>query len=204
MDLFRRAVAPIQREYPLGVIELSNQDLAAKVAFHGLSGHDLGVVAAWRETLLAATDQVLDSLFELLEQTEPAWRALTSNSTAEQQRELLRDYLVALFQGRVDDAYVESRRLAGFGNDRINLDSHYYIGMYNVFRARYLAAVQAAGASSGEVLDFVAAFDRLLQVDLALCINAFMKVRGGALSKPRPTASSATSARCWDGWPIRT
>jgi len=132
VDLFRRAVAPGLREYPQGVIELSNQDLAAKLAFHGLSGHDLGVVAAWGETLTAATDQVLDSLFTVLEQTEPAWRAMTAASTPEVQRDLLRTYLVALFAGRLGDEYVWSRREAGFSTDRINLDSHYYIYVLRV------------------------------------------------------------------------
>ncbi|MCC6245111.1 MAG: globin-coupled sensor protein [Gemmatimonadaceae bacterium] len=82
-----------------------------------------------------------------------------------------------MFTGTLDDGYIEYRRVVGKVHERIDLDSNWYVAMYEVIREHMLNAVAKGGSTKAEYARFQRAFDRLLQVDIAIVVTALTDAR---------------------------
>jgi methyl-accepting chemotaxis protein len=163
--------------YTPGSITVSNGDLRNKIRHHGLTEQDLGVIAHWRPVLEKAMESIVDAFYATIQREPGAYAVVQKHTTVERQRPVLTRYLQTLTTGRIDDEFVSYRTRVGQIHDHIDLDSHYYMGMHEVLRRESVAAVQKAGASPADVTTFREALDRLLQVDTALCMDAFIESR---------------------------
>ena len=169
-------VAP-ERAYTQGEIRLSSSDALERIEFLHLTEADLGVIHSWQATCMNACDAMIDDFYDHILRTRATAAILRQHSTVERQRPLVTRYLQMMFTGRIDDAYVEYRQVVGRAHERIDLDSNWYVAMYEVIREHMLVAVERAGATVAEFRRFQRAFDRLLQVDIAIVVTALTASR---------------------------
>ena len=160
-----------------GTIAVTDPALRERIAFLGLTERDLGVIAAWRDACAAATDRLVDEFYAHILGARTPREILTRHSSVERQRPMLTRYVVTMFGGVVDDAYVAYRRRVGDVHDRIDLDSDWYVAMYEVIRRVLDETVAAAGATPEERRAFAAALGRLVQLDIALVLTALTDSR---------------------------
>jgi methyl-accepting chemotaxis protein len=177
VPLFRRRAEPAERTYPAGRIQLSDPAVRSRVAFLGVTPEDLRVIAAWRAACRAACDPMIDAFYAKIAGERETSAVLTTHSTVDRQRPLVTRYVMQMFDGALDDAYVEYRRKVGRIHERIDLDSNWYVAMYEVIRAHMFAAVEQAGATAAEQARFSRAFERLLQLDIAVVVTALTEAR---------------------------
>lgn len=167
----------LERSYAAGTNLVTDPAVRERIAFIGLTTEDLGVVQTWREAASAALDQLVDEFYAHIGGTAATQAILKQHTTIERQRPMLKRYISTMFEGRIDDAYVAGRRHVGAIHDRIDLDSNWYVGMYEVIRRVLDQAVVAAGATEREQRRFAAALSRLIQVDIGLVITALTDSR---------------------------
>jgi len=120
---------------------------------------------------------VVDAFYGTIQRKPGAYAVIQKHTSIERQRPMLTRYLQTLITGRVDDEFVSYRTRVGQIHDHIDLDSHYYMGMYEVLRRESVTAVTASGAAPADVTLFREALDRLFQADMALCMDAFIESR---------------------------
>ncbi len=160
-----------------GQISVSDPRMAELLRFQGLSKTDLGVVAQWKEVLMASVDTLVDEFYEHIKSSPEAWTMVTTHSSIERQRPLITRYLASMCEGKIDDAYLAYRKKVGCVHDDIDLDSNLFVAMYEIIRRVSVSAVKSAGASSSEMIAFREAFGRLTQVDTALVLDALVASR---------------------------
>ena len=178
MSWFRSAATKnAERSYPLGRIDVSDPDVLQRLAFLKLTNADLGVVQTWEPVCRAACNAMIDDFYAHIAGTRATQAILDRHTSVDRQRPLITRYLLAMFGGVVDDAYIAYRQLVGQVHERIDLDSNWYVAMYEVIREHMFAAVQNGGATPAELSRFQRAFDRLLQVDIAIVITALTNAR---------------------------
>ena len=180
------------RPVKAGQISVSDPAVRERLAFIGLTEEDLGVVAAWSAACESALDPLVDEFYTKVLGTQTTRDILNRHSSVERQRPRLSAYIRTLFQGRVDDAYVEYRRRVGAVHDDIDLDSNWYIAMYDSIRRVLLGAVRAAGARGAELDRFSTALQRLIEVDMALVVTALTDSRRDKIER---LSSEATRQR---------
>jgi methyl-accepting chemotaxis protein len=163
--------------YERGSIRVSDPDLAGRIRYQGLTEEDLGVVAHWRSAVETTMETMIDAFYDYIRAESGAWAVIQKNTTVDRQRPILTRYLQTLLTGRVDDDFIAYRRRVGETHDRIDLDTNYYLAMYEVIRKHANAAVAAAGATPAQLQRFQDAFQRLLQVDMGLCMAIFIESR---------------------------
>lgn len=186
---FRRPV-PQERTYPDGIIRVSDPAIHERIQFIGLTSHDLGVISAWRAAADAAIDRLIDEFYAHISATSATKSILDRHTTVERQRPMIRRYIGGMFTGVIDDAYIAGRRHVGGVHDRIDLDTNWYVGMYEVIRRVLDEAVRAAGATEAEQRRFASALSRVIQVDIGLVVTALTDSRRGRIEAQAATAES--------------
>ena len=173
---------PARRTYSPGRISVSDSAIMDRIRFNQLTERDLGVVAAWGRECLAAADGMIDRFYAHIGQNADTSAIIAAHTTVERQRPRVTAYLRGFFNGTLDDAHVEMRRVVGRRHDDIDLDSAWYVAMYEIIKQDMVQAVRDAGASHEELTEFRDAFERLLQVDMGIVLTALTDSRAAKLS----------------------
>ena len=179
MGLFSRA----PRSYPIGTIRVSDEGLRARLSFIGLNAADLGVVQAWGEVCRKALPAVSQAFYSAVLGTGATRKVLEKHTTVAKQKPVIERYLGTLFDGCIDDAWIQLRLQVGKRHDEIDLDCMFYFGGYERVRAGFTEAVNAAGATPEELTLFREALGRLLFADAAMTLNALMESRAVKLAR---------------------
>ncbi len=185
---------PAERTYAPGQIAILDPDVTTRLRFLGLSERDLGVIAVWKDACRAACDPMIDAFYGKIQRESETRAILEKHSTVERQRPMVTRYVMTMFDGRLDDGYIAYRRKVGQVHDRIDLDSNWYVAMYEVIREHMIEAVRAAGATDGEVAAFRDAFGRLLQADIAVVVTALTDSRREKIEAMRVDADRFLNA----------
>ena len=172
-----------QRTYRNGSITVSDPAVRTRLNFLGLTEEDLGVIATWEETCRSAMELLVDAFYKHILNTPQTRDVLEKHSTIERQRPMLIRYVMTMFTGRVDDEYIKYRQHVGATHDNIDLDSNWYVGMYEIIRRELAEAVDNAGANKQELDRFKEALSRLIQADIALVITALTDSRRAKIEK---------------------
>ena len=176
MALFGRKVVT-ERTYKKGEIRVSDSEALDRIRFVGLTEDDLGVIATWEAECRRVSDHLVDEFYAHIFSNATTKGILSEHSSVDRQRPMLTRYVLTMFGGRVDDQYLEYRKQVGRVHDRIDLDSNWYVAMYEVIRRVVEEGVAEAGASDVELVRFTKAFSKLIQVDIALVITALTDSR---------------------------
>ena len=174
---------PAERSYGRGSIEVSDAGVGERLRFLGVTEEELGVMMAWQGPCRAACDAMIDAFYAHIARSPEPQAIIERHTTVERQRPLVTRYVLAMFSGRIDDEYVEYRRRVGAVHERIDLDSNWFVAMYEVIREHMLAAVRDAGATRAEQERFARAFGRLLHADIALVVTALTDARLGRVEE---------------------
>jgi methyl-accepting chemotaxis protein len=160
-----------------GTITVTDPHTLTRLGFLGVTPRDVGIVAAWQAVCARATDAMVDAFYAKITAQRETNAILQEHTTIARQRPLVTRYVMQMFGGRLDDEYMQYRRHVGMLHDRIDLDSNWFVAMYDVIRTHMLAAVHAAGPSHEDEAAFREAFGRLLQADIAVVITALTDAR---------------------------
>jgi methyl-accepting chemotaxis protein len=177
LNLLARRREAAERSYPAGRLDVTDPGVRRRFEFLRVSDHDLGVIQAWEPECKAACDAMIDDFYGHISKSREVQRIIEKHTSVDRQRPLVTRYLLAMFTGTIDDNYVAYRRHVGKVHERIDLDSNWYVAMYEVIREHMLNAVERGGASNTEYRRFARAFDRLLQADIAIVITALTDSR---------------------------
>ena len=178
---FRKSKHHAARVITPGSVNVSDARVRERIVFLGITPEDLGVIAAWRNECAAAIDPLVDAFYGHIRTYPEAWRYIEKHSSVERQRPMIRRYILTMFEGRIDDPYVQYRQRVGVVHDNIDLDGSLYVARYDVIRRQLANAVAAGGASPGEARRFEVAFNRLIDLDIALVTTALMQSRQGKI-----------------------
>ncbi|MBS1792379.1 MAG: globin-coupled sensor protein [Acidobacteria bacterium] len=163
--------------YQKGQITVTDPAVREKLDFHHLTEDDLGIIKAWSEVCRGSLDNLVDIFYDHVKKGRETSRILQKFTTVERQRPLLTRYILTMFNGRIDDEYVSYRVHVGRTHDRIDLDSNWYVAMYEVIRNVLIDSVRKAGATRRDMILFRDSLQRLIQVDIALVITALTDSR---------------------------
>lgn len=160
------------RTYQPGQITVTDPQVRERLEFLRVTEEDLGVINGWSDVCKASLDTLVDKFYEKVLAYGETKQILQKHSSVERQRPMLTRYILTMFSGRMDDEYVNYRYVVGAVHDRIDLNSNWYIAMYEVIREHLVECVAAAGATTRDIERFRGAITRLVQADIAFVLTA--------------------------------
>jgi len=155
-----------------GQISVTDPNIRERLNFLRVTEYDLGVISAWSDVCKGDLEHLVDKFYEKILSHSETKQVLQKHSTVDRQRPMLTRYILTMFSGRVDDEYVNYRYVVGAVHDRIDLNSNWYIAMYEVIRESLVEAVKKAGATDHDLEAFRGAITRLVQADIAFVLTA--------------------------------
>jgi methyl-accepting chemotaxis protein len=177
LAIFGRRSAPPERSYPDGRLAVTDPEVRKRFDFLQVTPQDLGVIQVWEQVCKAACDPMIDAFYGHIARTRETQAIIEKHTSVDRQRPRITRYVLAMFTGTIADQYVAYRRHVGQVHERIDLDSNWYVAMYEVIREHMLLAVERGGATTAEYRRFQRAFDRVLQADIAIVITALTNAR---------------------------
>jgi heam-based aerotactic trancducer len=174
-------IARDKRDYPLGKIAVTDPARLVVVEYAGLTEEKLGVLSAWKDAARSASSFLVDRFYAHLVQFDHTKTILDENTTIARQTPMLTGYFLRMFDGVVDDDYVESRLRVGHVHDRINLEPAWYAGMYRFLVETFQHALTEAGATPEERTHAMSAFDALVMFDVSLTTQGLAESRQAAV-----------------------
>lgn len=185
------ALAP---DYPRGVISVTDPGRRTMVQYSGLTEEHLGILAYWQDAALAIAEELADRFYDHLLSFEHTKDILDANTTIARQKPMLMGYYKSMFDGRVDDGYVEGRIRVGRVHDRVGLEPGWYAGMYQVLATAFADALETAGAAPAEARKARRAFEVLKSLDVALSTQGLAEARQEATDTARLVVEEKAAA----------
>ena len=170
----------------LHTVEFAIADASARatIATHGLTPDDMAMLLSKRELIGPAFPALLDEFYGKVVENDEMRAIIAKHTTVERQRPMLERYLRALFDGRIDEAFLKHRDLVGRIHDRIDLPASYFIMMYTVIEKHLLAAGRERAKLKGEAYArYAESVVRALRVDMALVLTSFDESRRTRMSE---------------------
>ncbi len=160
-----------------GCLAITDPGLRRQLEFMNLTEEDLGLIAEFEPVARACSDRMVDEFYDHILRHRTTREILERHTTVERQRPRLTAYVLTMFGGRIDDAYVRLRQHVGTLHDDIDLGSTWYIAMYRIIRRTIAEELRRRRTSRTLQLEFSEAFTKLVEVDIALVIQALMDSR---------------------------
>ncbi|MCC6525850.1 MAG: STAS domain-containing protein [Polyangiaceae bacterium] len=158
-------------------------DIPRRRAFVELGDDDLARLAALRPLAEANIDRLVEDFYALLLGHEDTRQFFPDARVIERVKRLQRAYFLGLFDGKVDEAYVDDRLRVGAAHERIGLAPKWYLGAYRR-QLRLLLDLLFAGISDpAEAHAAFASLQKLVFFDITLAIDAYIVARDAALER---------------------
>jgi rsbT co-antagonist protein RsbR len=166
----------------LSRLKLDPAEIQRRLAYFEITDEDLSRLAGARAFAERHIDEVVERFYELIfahaetadfmEDPERMWRL----------KRLQRNYFLALFDGRIDTAYVADRLRVGSTHERVGLPFKWYMGSYS----RYLQILNELCLRDHALEQAVALFRSLQKVvffDATLAMDAYTLAQLDALRR---------------------
>lgn len=158
---------------------MTDEEIAERCAFFALDREDAERLRALAPTIEVHADAIVDAFYRFLRDAAPTAPFLRDAATVGHLAKTQREYLLRLFSGSYDQAYVAHRMRVGEAHHRIGLAPEWYLGAYR----RYLELLleRIVGPSGDEAS--TQAFASVLKVvffDVALALDAYVAAESEA------------------------
>lgn len=177
---------------------LTDAERDQRLAFLHLARADFQRLAALREDIRKQIPAIVAEFYvDLLKYSEPR-RQFADAKKMERVQAAQRDYLLSLFGGEPDDAYIEQRLRIGDIHERIGVPLKWYIASMGWFFERLVAAMPAASRTP----EAVVALNKVMNLDLQLALESYASLSSRMKildQRIKDTASALTAALDQDG-----
>lgn len=114
------------------MIEVS-EDRERQLAYIGITNLELKLLQNHRPIFEKIVDEVVDRLYDRIEQVEELRGIITKYSTIERLKQTQRWYFMSLTDGHINEDFIEKRIQIGLIHSKIGLKSDFYLGSYMVY-----------------------------------------------------------------------
>lgn len=146
-------------EEQLKLIDLTEHDLAS-----------LQLLQPYSEQLLTRT---AEAFYEGLAKIPHLQNIINTHSTTDRLMHTLRQHFAALFDGKIDESYLEQRRQIAIKHVMIQLDPKWYIGSFARFTNAFTTYIFELPLSIEDKETILIAFNKLINLEQQLVIEAY-------------------------------
>lgn len=157
-----------------GIIMLDKHP-RAKEQIHmiGLSEEDLKLLKAYQTRVIEEIEKIVDAFYSRIVAIPDLKNLIERNSTLDRLRITLRRHVTELFEGRLDDDYIEKRVRIANAHSRIGLQPQWYIGAFQNLQHTLLLMIQAEEISSDISTPLTTAVTKILNFEQQIVLELY-------------------------------
>lgn len=114
-----------------GVIKLiRNKNYIPSLEMINLTTYDLGLLKSFKSNVETNIDYVLDQFYDKIEKVDSLKNIILEHSTTSRLKKTLKTHIIQMFDGTIDDPYIDYRKKVAEVHVRIDLDIHWYVASF--------------------------------------------------------------------------
>lgn len=163
--------------------KLTDEQIANCLAFFELADDDFVLLASLRPFVEKHADAIVEAFYAFLSEHRETRKFLRDDATVGHLKVTQKRYLLALFDGRCDRAYVEERLRVGIAHERIGMPMDLYLGAYRKYVELLTEHLALELRDDGRSARSSRSILKLVCFDIALAIDTYMAAGAATIGR---------------------
>ncbi|QQK79365.1 globin-coupled sensor protein [Salicibibacter cibi] len=162
----------------------SGSDVEKQIKMIRLTTYDLQVIHALQPFVVEEIDTIVARFYENLEHEPSLLTIIQDKSSIEKLKKTLKNHIVEMFSGTVDESYLEKRRKIAHIHVRIGLQTKWYMCAFQELLLSLMDVIEKNVIRKEECLLSIRAVSKIMNLEQQLVIETYAaeeeKLRSGA------------------------
>ncbi|WEK54088.1 MAG: globin-coupled sensor protein [Candidatus Cohnella colombiensis] len=156
-------------------IEVDSDQLTTQLKMIDLSAEDIRIIHTIQPLIIEHIDEVIDAFYATIIEVTALKQIIIEHSTIERLRSTLKQHIIELFSGRINNEYIQKRLRIAEVHQRIGLEPKWYIGSFQNLQNIFIDIIYSYAQDSHKSIIYVKAVTKLLNFEQQLVIEAYDK-----------------------------
>lgn len=157
-----------------GKITVSHvKDLDMQLKMTGLTEKDLSIILALQPFVIDRIEQIVAHFYANLEQEPLLISIIQKYSSTDHLKQTLKQHLLEMFSGIIDDHFLEKRQKIAIAHVRINLPTKWYMIAFQILLLSIISVIEDQVESKSDCLMAVKAVTKILNLEQQLVLEAY-------------------------------
>jgi heme-based aerotactic transducer len=162
-----------QAETPTVSIGVSDPKIKEKIDILKLTARDLQLLKVLRPFVAKDIDAIAEKFYTGFYEIEPLRKMINRYSTVEKLSQTLAGHIITFFDGKVDDAFVESRARVGRMHYKINLTPSLYMGTFQSIQYHLIHLVFREVGDPLAAEQMIQAINKMISLEQQIVLEAY-------------------------------
>lgn len=152
-----------------------NAHVTAQLKMIDLTVEDLKIIRCVKPLVEKHVDEIVHDFYKAVVDVNELKKIITDNSSLERLRITLKQHLIEMFSGHIDDEFIQKRLKIAHIHQRIGLEPKWYMGAFQTLQNAFLNLIHQHVADRKENLVISKAVTKLLNFEQQLVLDAYEK-----------------------------
>ncbi|UUV24879.1 MULTISPECIES: globin-coupled sensor protein [Lysinibacillus] len=162
----------ISNEATIGIF-IEDPDRLLQLNLVGLSVHDLQLINSLKPYVERNVVEVVAAFYHAIESVPSLQKVIQSHSSSERLRQTLRHHIIEMFEGRIDEAFLEKRRRVAKMHVKINLYPKWYLAAFQILEKSLRKIVYELRLPKGEEEKFCDAISKICNFEQQIVLEEY-------------------------------
>lgn len=162
----------ISNESSIGVI-IQDQERLLQINLIHLTRQDLRLIRSLKPYIERNVVEVVGAFYQAVEGVPSLLEVIQKHSSSERLRQTLRHHIIEMFEGRIDEAFVEKRRRVAKMHVKINLYPKWYLAAFQNLEMSLRKIVYELHLSKGDEKKFCEAISKICDLEQQIVLEEY-------------------------------
>ncbi|WP_341301444.1 globin-coupled sensor protein [Lysinibacillus sp. FSL H8-0500] len=162
----------INNDTNIGIF-IEDPDRLLQLKLIGLNNYDLQLIKSLKLYVERNVADVVAGFYRVIESVPTLQEVIQTNSSSERLRQTLRHHIIEMFEGRIDEAFLEKRRRVAKMHVRIRLYPKWYLAAFQVLEKSLRKIVYELQLTKGEEEKFCDAISKICNFEQQIVLEEY-------------------------------
>ena len=165
-----------QDRLPVSIsLDLSDQELMKQMEMIHFTKEDIRAIASIKTFVDQNIDKIVDDFYKALGQQPNLFEIINQYSSIERLSQTLRRHICEMFEGKINQEFVEKRIKIAIIHLQIGLEPKWYLGAFQNLFYSLIEIVEENIDSKAEVIEIIKSISKLLNFEQQIVLEAYEK-----------------------------
>lgn len=172
----KKNIEPLYNETLLGQVKLEIKqfpELEKQVSMLRLTKEDLAVALAVQPLVIEHIDKIVHNFYSALSEVEELTEIIERNSSIDRLKVTLRNHIIEMFSGTLDEEFIIKRRTIARVHVRIGLETRWYVCAFQEIMLTLIEIFDTQLVNKKHFNDAVTVLTKLLNLEQQLVLEAY-------------------------------
>lgn len=157
-----------------GTISINrNSEIEKQIQMIGLTNEDLMIIKSLQPFVLENIDHIVDKFYKNLEHENSLLKIINNNSSIERLKTTLRQHIIEMFDGAIDQAFIEKRIRIAHIHVKIGLQTKWYMCAFQDLLLSLIYIIEENVEIKKECFLSIKAVSKLLNLEQQIVLEAY-------------------------------